>query len=118
MTSTAPGRRRAYGAGPALSLIGLGAHFRGDLASEGAVDVHGTLEGDCQTSAHCFVHEGARVLGNIAAAALVVAGEIEAGLLTAERVAVRSTARVRATIRARVVGIQDGAFFQGQIDKT
>jgi cytoskeletal protein CcmA (bactofilin family) len=61
---------------------------------------------------------GEHVLGNIAAAALVVACEIEAGLLTAERVEVRSTARVTAMIRARVVGIQDGAFFQGHIDKT
>jgi cytoskeletal protein CcmA (bactofilin family) len=87
------------------------------MDSNGPVYVHGTLEGDCHTAAHCFVHEGARVLGNITASALVVAGEVEAGMLTADKVEVRATARVVATIRARVVSVQDGAFFQGQIDK-
>jgi cytoskeletal protein CcmA (bactofilin family) len=108
----------ADGASPAPTVLGPGAFVRGDLDSDGPVYVHGTLEGDCQTSAHCFVHEGARVLGNITAAALVVAGEVEAGMITAEKVEVRATAKVVATIRARVVAIQDGAFFQGQIEKT
>jgi cytoskeletal protein CcmA (bactofilin family) len=99
------------------SVIGPGAHFRGDLQSDGPVYVHGTLEGDCETSAHCSVLEGGRVLGNITAAVLMVAGEVEAGLITAEKVEVRVTARVTATIRAGVVGVQDGAFFQGQIEK-
>jgi cytoskeletal protein CcmA (bactofilin family) len=39
-------------------------------------------------------------------------------MITAEKVEVRATAKVVATIRARVVAIQDGAFFQGQIEKT
>lgn len=45
------------------------------------MEIRGTLEGDCQTSARCVVHEGGRVLGNIEAAALVVAGKVEGGLL-------------------------------------
>jgi len=105
------------GASPTPTVVGPGARVRGDLESDGPVYVHGTLEGDCVTSAHCFVHEGARVLGNITATALVVAGEVEAGMLTAEKVEVRASAKVIATIRARVVAIQDGAFFQGQIEK-
>lgn len=63
-----------------------------------------------------MVRDGARVLGNIDAAALLVAGEVEAGLLKAEKVEVRASARVRATIRARVVAIADGAFFQGEVE--
>lgn len=97
-------------------MIGRGTRVRGDLESGDAIEIHGHLEGDCQTSAHCVVHEGARVLGNIAAAALVVAGEVEAGLLSADKVELRATARVVATIRTRVIAIGDGAFYQGQIE--
>jgi cytoskeletal protein CcmA (bactofilin family) len=96
-------------------VIGRGTRIRGDLASTDPVEIRGTLEGDCQTSAHCIVREGARVLGNIEAAALVVAGEIEAGLLRAEKVEIRASARVVATIRARVVAIADGALYEGEV---
>jgi cytoskeletal protein CcmA (bactofilin family) len=97
-------------------VIGPGSRVRGDLESGDPIEIHGHLEGDCQTSAHCVVHEGARVLGNIAAAALVIAGEVEAGVLSADKVELRPSARVVATIRTRVIAIGDGAFFQGQIE--
>jgi len=74
------------------------------------------VEGDCQTSGHCIVHEGGRVVGNITAAALVVAGEVEAGVLGAQKVEIRASAKVLATIRARVVVIADGAYYEGQVE--
>jgi len=64
------------------------------------------------------VHEGARVLGNIEAAALVVAGRVEAGLLEADKVELRASANVVAAIRARVLVIADGAYVQGNIERT
>ena len=99
-----------------MTVIGRDTRFLGNLESSDPVDIRGVLEGDCRTSAHCIVREGARVLGNIDAVALVVAGEVEAGLLQADKVEVRASARVLATIRARVVAIADGAFFQGEIE--
>jgi len=116
-TTPPDGRRFADGAQPPATVIGPGARVRGDLDSSGPIEIHGTLEGDCQTSAHCTVHEGARVLGNITANALVVAGEVEAGVLWAGKVELRASAKVVATLRAHVIAIHDGAFYQGQIDK-
>jgi len=80
------------------------------------VEIRGTLEGDCHTSARCIVHEGGRVLGNIDAIALVVAGEVDAGLLKAEKVELRASARVSGVIQAAVVAIADGAFYEGEIE--
>jgi cytoskeletal protein CcmA (bactofilin family) len=97
-------------------VIAHGTRVRGDVSSTGPVEIQGTLEGDIQTSAHCVVREGARVLGNIEAAALLVAGEVEAGVLRADKVEVRASARVLATIRARVVAIADGAEFKGEVE--
>jgi cytoskeletal protein CcmA (bactofilin family) len=115
-TTSPPGRRFTDVAYPSATVIGHGTRIRGDLASRDPVEIRGTLEGDCQTSAHCIVREGARVLGNIDAAALVVAGEVEAGLLRAQKVEVRASARVLARIRAPLVAIADGAFFHGEIE--
>jgi cytoskeletal protein CcmA (bactofilin family) len=115
---TTPPSGRRDGSRSLATIIARGTRFCGDLSCSDPVEIRGTLEGDCQTSARCIVHEGARVLGNIDAAALVVAGDVEAGLLKADKVELRASASVRATIRARVVAIADGAFFQGEIDRT
>jgi cytoskeletal protein CcmA (bactofilin family) len=97
-------------------VIERGTRVLGNVVSAEPVDIRGVVEGDCQTVAHCIVRDGGRVLGNIDAAAILVAGEVEAGLLKADKVEVRASARVRATIRARVVAIADGAFFQGEVE--
>ena len=114
--STTTGRRFTDAVLQASTVISRGTKVRGDVESDAPVYVQGEVEGDCRTSAHCLVHEGARVLGNVSASAVVVAGEVEAGLIVAEKVEIRATARVVATIRARVVAINDGAFYEGAID--
>jgi cytoskeletal protein CcmA (bactofilin family) len=96
-------------------VIGPGTTVRGDVTGGDAVEIRGTLEGDCRITAHCSVREGARVLGNIEATSLVVGGEVEAGTLVAEKIEIRASARVRALITARVVAIADGAFYQGEV---
>jgi cytoskeletal protein CcmA (bactofilin family) len=114
--NTTPTGRRFTDGAVAPTVIGKGTRVRGDIETGDAIEIRGVLEGDCVTSAHCIVHEGARVLGNIGATALVVAGEVEAGVLAAEKVELRASARVVATIRTRVIAIRDGAFYQGQIE--
>ncbi len=115
-TTTPPGQRFSEVTHPSATVIGHGTLIRGNLASTDPVEIRGTLEGDCQTSASCFVREGARVLGNIDAAALLVAGEVDAGVLRADKVEIRASAKVAATIRARVVAIADGAVYEGEVE--
>jgi cytoskeletal protein CcmA (bactofilin family) len=117
LNSTAPSANRRFtdSAQAPVTLIGSGTHIRGDLRGSDPVEIRGSLEGDCHILARCVVHEGARVMGNIDAAGLVVAGEVEAGTLTADKVEIRASARVRATIKARVVAIGDGAVYEGQV---
>ena len=112
---SSPPIRRLADTGSPATVVGAGTTVRGDLAGGDAVEIRGTLEGDCRTSGLCVVAQGGRVLGNVEAAGLVVAGEIEAGMLAAERIEIRAAARVRGSITARVVAIADGAFYQGDV---
>lgn len=111
-----PDRRAADESQGRATLIGPGTRFQGNVSGSDPVEILGTLEGDCQTSARCVVHEGGRVLGNIEAAALVVAGRVEAGLLQADKVELRASARVEAAIRAQRIVIADGAFYKGDLE--
>jgi len=99
-------------------VIAHGTLVKGDVKSTGPIEIRGAVEGDCQTFARCIVHEGARVLGNIDAAALVVAGKVESGLITADKVELAASASVEGTIRARVLVVADGAYYKGDIEWT
>ncbi len=101
---------------PPPTIIGPGATFRGELSSSSSVEVRGTVEGDFSVDGAVIVHQGGRVFGNIDAVALLVSGEVVAGILTADRIELRPTARVTSRLRARVISIADGAFFDGSIE--
>jgi cytoskeletal protein CcmA (bactofilin family) len=87
------------------TVVGPGTTVRGDVTGGDAVEIRGLLEGDCRTSGHCVVGEGARVVGSVEATGIVVAGVIE----------IRASARVRASVTGRVVAIADGAFYEGRV---
>ena len=109
-----PGRRLTDVTSP-TTVIGPGTTVHGDVSGRDPIEIRGTVEGDCRFGGLCIVAEGGRVLGNIEAEGLVVAGEVEAGKLTVDRVELRPSARVRATITARVLAIADGAFYEGDV---
>ena len=113
-TPSQPGRRLTDATSPA-TVIGAGTTVHGDVSGPDTIEIRGSVEGDCRCGALCIVAQGGRVLGNIEAEGLVVAGEVEAGKLTVDRVELRSTARVRGTITARVLAIADGAFYEGDV---
>jgi cytoskeletal protein CcmA (bactofilin family) len=114
--STPAAEKRSPAAERRVTVIAPGTSFHGELTSSDPVEVHGSLEGDAHVTARFTVGESGRVFGNIDAAVLVVAGEVNAGMLTAEKIELRATARVTATLRARVVTIAEGALFEGDVD--
>jgi cytoskeletal protein CcmA (bactofilin family) len=98
-----------------VTVVGPGTTVRGEVTGGDAVEIRGLLEGDCQTSGHCVVSEGARVVGSVEATGIVVAGVIEGGALVAGKIEIRASARVRASVTGRVVAIADGAFYEGRV---
>jgi cytoskeletal protein CcmA (bactofilin family) len=97
------------------TVVGPGTTVRGEVTGDDAVEIRGLLEGDCRTSGHCVVSEGARVVGSIEATGIVVAGVVEGGALVADKIEIRASARVRASVTGRVVAIGDGAFYEGRV---
>ncbi len=100
---------------PNATVIGPGTRFKGELSSDGPVDVAGTLEGDAHVAGHCRIRPGAKVSGRLEATTLVVEGEVNGPAIVADRVEIGATARVRSSVEARLVAIADGAFFEGAV---
>ncbi len=88
------------------TVIGPAMQIKGSLTGDDPVDLAGTLEGDSQVTALFRVRASGRIVGDITAKSLVVEGEVSGRA---------PAARVRANVRARVVAIAEGAFFDGQV---
>lgn len=111
----APSRRFTDAVDPHATVIGPGTRVKGELVADGPVELIGTLDGDARVSSHLRVRLGARVTGRLEAKSLVVEGEVDGPSVVAERVEIGATARITSNIRARVVAIADGAFFEGEV---
>lgn len=111
----APARRFTDTLDPNSTFVGPGARIKGDLVSDGPVDVAGALDGDVRVKSHCRVREGAHVTGRLEAKSLVIEGRVSGPAIVADKVEIGATARVESNIQARVVAIADGAFFEGEV---
>lgn len=96
-----------------MTLIAEEAYFHGTLSAKGSLRVEGTFEGDITDAVDVEVGEKGRILGDVAAETLVVAGEVVGNVVAARSVELFATARVSGDVRTPKLKIEDGAFFDG-----
>jgi cytoskeletal protein CcmA (bactofilin family) len=96
-----------------MTLIGEEAYFHGTLAAKGSLRVEGTFEGDISDAVDVEVGIHGRVLGNVAAESLVVAGEIVGNVVAARSVELLSSAKVSGDVRTPKLKVDEGAFLDG-----
>lgn len=102
------------GAGSAIpSIIGTSMTVSGDLDSEGAVQIEGTIQGDVRC-AEVTVGRAAHVLGNIEAEVANIHGTVK-GEIRARSVILSSTARVTGDVIHEELTIDAGAYIEGQM---
>jgi cytoskeletal protein CcmA (bactofilin family) len=99
-------------------VIGASIRIKGELTGRDSVDIAGSLEGSSRVEGFYLVREGARVVGPITATDVLVEGEVEGTQIQGRKVEIGAASRVRAHIRASVVAIAEGAYFEGQIHMT
>jgi len=97
------------------AIIGARATFDGRLRCDGSVRVDGTVEGGLiETLGNVLITEGARVIADIKAKTVSVAGAYK-GTINAERVELLEGGRLWGTINVRSFLLDEGAHFDGQL---
>ena len=96
-----------------MTLISEDAFFHGTLAVKGSLRVEGVFEGDISDAVDVEVGARGRILGNVAAERVTVAGEVVGNIVAATSVELLSTARLAGDIRTGKLRIDEGAFFDG-----
>jgi cytoskeletal protein CcmA (bactofilin family) len=109
----APAPRKASSSNAATrSLIDSWLTIRGDLESEGEVQVDGQVNGDIRC-AHLVVGKDAVIVGNITAEEVIVRGKVN-GIIRALSVTLQDTAVVESEIFHKSLAVEQGACFDGQ----
>jgi cytoskeletal protein CcmA (bactofilin family) len=99
---------------PARSVIDAWLTMKGNLESEGDIQVDGKVQGHIRCT-QLIVGRDASIDGDVLAAEVVIRGKVK-GVIRANRVKLQESACVESEIFfEKSLGIEDGASFEGQI---
>lgn len=96
-----------------MTLISEDAFFHGSLVVKGSLRIEGAFEGDISDAVDVEIGAKGRVIGNLAAETIVVAGEVVGDIVASRSLEILPSGRVTGDIRAPKLKIDEGAVFEG-----
>lgn len=100
---------------PAASVLSSDITVKGDIKSSGDIQIEGAVEGDVRSQV-VIVGESATIRGEIVAEEVVVHGRV-VGRLRGTKIRLSSTARVEGDIVHKTIAIENGAHFEGSVQR-
>jgi cytoskeletal protein CcmA (bactofilin family) len=97
------------------AVIGPAASFNGHLQCEGSVRIDGLCAGTIETAGNVIIGEGAKVVADVIAENVSVAGAVKGNITARDRLEILPTGRVWADITVTSFLLDEGAFFRGEI---
>lgn len=107
-------RQPAAAPKPIETTIGPNTHVKGEIQGDGSLRVEGIVEGSISTAGNLVITESAKVLAEVKANNVSVAGAVK-GNIHANRVEVLATGRVWGDLTVKVMLTNEGAYVSGQI---
>ncbi len=101
---------------PLNALLGKGAVYEGDLSFEGRVRLDGLFRGRIYTDDVLEIGPEGCVEGEVDAAIVVLAGQVEGTLKVREHLIVQPTAHVRGHVKAARIEVREGARFAATLE--
>ena len=103
--------------GKIQTVIGPGATFNGTILTEGGARIDGSFDGNLTVKGPLVIGEGARVVADISAESVSVAGSVK-GNITAKRVDIMRTGRIYGDLTTGSFTTEEGGFLRGQVRMT
>ncbi|MBA3947725.1 MAG: polymer-forming cytoskeletal protein [Herpetosiphonaceae bacterium] len=94
--------------------IGANSSIKGSLHIDGDARIDGTFEGDIAVVGKLIIGATGRVIANIQATSIHVAGAVKGDIVATDRLEISETGKVWGTITALALHIEPGGVFQGQ----
>jgi cytoskeletal protein CcmA (bactofilin family) len=112
-----PAQRAASTVGTAKeSLIAADVTIEGKIEGAGHVRIAGRFKGDVNVQGNVTIEQGAHVTGQIAAATVMVSGEINGNVVATSRVELLETGIINGDVKAAVLTVAAGSRMRGNAD--
>jgi len=108
------GRGREIPSEKIENVIGPTANFNGHFKSDGGIRIDGVFEGIVETAGNVIIGEEARVMADITARNVSVAGVVKGNINATGRLEILSTGKVLGDIAVASFLIDEGGIFRGQ----
>jgi cytoskeletal protein CcmA (bactofilin family) len=95
------------------TVIGPNCHVQGTIQSDGGIRIDGIFQGDIDTTGNVIIGESAKVIAEIKANNVSVAGAVK-GNVTGNKVEVLETGRVWGDLTVNSLLLNEGAYLRGQ----
>jgi cytoskeletal protein CcmA (bactofilin family) len=95
--------------------IGPDTRLQGSIGGDGHCIVHGTVEGEGDFAGTLVIAATGRWLGDIRAANIIIAGQVEGVVTAQEKLEIVSTARIKGKLFSPVIAIAEGAVHDGEM---
>lgn len=96
------------------TVIGPTANFKGTVQSDGGLRIDGVFEGVVQIAGNLIIGESGKVIAEVTAQNVSVAGALKGTVKAAGRLEILSNGRVWGDISVSSFLIDEGGFFRGQ----
>jgi cytoskeletal protein CcmA (bactofilin family) len=97
------------------TVIGPTASFHGTMQADGNIRIDGVFEGAIETASNLIIGDQAKILADIVAHNVSVAGAVK-GNISANRVEVLESGRVWGDLTVNSFTLDDGGFVSGQVN--
>lgn len=97
------------------TVVGPSVNVEGDFASEGNIIVKGSVTGSVHTSKHLSVEQGAKIMANVRAGSVKIAGEVRGNMKVQETLELTATGRVLGDVEVKTLIVEAGALIFGKI---
>jgi cytoskeletal protein CcmA (bactofilin family) len=98
------------------SVIANGLTFEGKIEGNGHVRISGRFKGDVHVDGSLTVEAGAHLAGSVRAATVVVAGELEGNIESAQKVELQQTGVLNGDVSAGALSVASGARMRGRAE--
>jgi len=100
--------------GSAVTVIASNTHFTGKIQLEDTFRISGYFKGEIHCRRMVWVEKTGRIEGTVNARRVVIEGEINGKIESADHVELRSNGRMIGDINAGKITVAQGCFFDGQ----
>ncbi len=111
-----PQRKKDRGDPGLVSVFAAGLVVEGEIRSDGDVRIEGRVNGNVSVAGEVTVAPRGHVEGDVEAASVVVAGEVEGTIRARESARLVAGSRVNADIRSPRLAVDDGATLNGRVE--